>query len=223
MRISKLVPVTALYVMLAACGNGTQRADISSAGATTSTPPSTEATTTAPPTIVAATRPPTTVRRPTSATVAVTTTRRTGAAPLPSSTTPPPDRPPCSPSLLAVEVSTDRATYRPGETVMVQATLRNRSGAPCYYNSFAGGHRIEGPNGQPVQPFAMFIADAFRDTPLAAGATLTQNPTWDQQACSASPLSQCMQAAPGSYVVTVEWRFGGDPAAGSASIRLVAA
>ena len=225
MRISKLVQATLLCVALAACGDDREHADISSVGVTTSSPPTTEATTTVPTTtVVTTTRPSTTVRRPTGSTAAVTTTTRgAGAGPLPTSTTPSADRPPCSPSLLAVEVATDRATYRPGETVMVQATLRNRSGAPCYYTSYAGGHRIDGPGGQPVRPLAVFIADAFRDTPLAAGATLTQSPTWDQQACPASPGAQCAQAAPGTYTVTVEWRFGGEPAAASASFRLAAA
>jgi hypothetical protein len=224
MWISRAVLGAVLCVAPVACGVDGETADISSVGVTTSSTLPTETTTTAPTTtttVVAVTRPSTTLRRPTSSTV--TTTRGAGGAPMPTSTTTPPDRPPCSPSLVAVEVTTDRATYRPGETVRVQATLRNQSGTACYYTSYVGGHRVTGPDGKPVLPFSMFVADAFRDTALASGATLTQSPTWDQQTCPETPFPQCTQAAPGTYSVTVEWRFGGEPAQASASFRLVAA
>lgn len=145
--------------------------------------------------------------------------------PPPSSTTPPAGRTPCSPAQVEAEVTTDKTVYRPGETVKVSGTLRNRSGGPCYYTNYAGSNQIDGPSGQPARPNTMFIADAFADTQLPAGATLTQNPTWDQQLCIGGPIFQCErpgQAPPGTYTVKVGWRFGGEPAEASATFRLVA-
>jgi len=121
-----------------------------------------------------------------------------------------------------VEVTTDKATYRPGETVKVLATLRNISGAPCFYTNYVGEQRFETAAGSPIRPGSMFIADALKNSSLAPGATLTQSPTWDQQACVANPFPQCAPAPPGTYVVKIGWRFG-DPSEGSATFRLVAA
>lgn len=106
-----------------------------------------------------------------------TRARQRASAPLPPSTTFAPDRPPCSPSRLSVEVTTDKATYRPGETVKVLATLRNISGAPCFYTNYVGEQRFETAAGSPIRPGSMFIADALKNSSLAPGATLTQSPT----------------------------------------------
>ncbi len=206
---------------LPACGGGSNDVDVGSSAATTTTESSTTVpatTTTAPSTSTTAGRSTTTVRRSTST---VATTRRPG-----TTTAAPPTTgargTACSAAQLSVEVKTDKATYRPGETVRAQATLRNRSAAPCFYASYTGAHRFEGPSGQLVRPSPVYIADAFRETELAPGATLTQNPTWDQQSCAASG-SPCSQAPPGTYTVKVSWGFSGPPVEGSTTFRLVPA
>ncbi|MEJ7666354.1 MAG: hypothetical protein WKG07_46000 [Hymenobacter sp.] len=122
-------------------------------------------------------------------TAPATTTPGLRSGPLPLPTTPVPGRTQCSPAQFAVDIATDEATYRPGETVRVSATLRNTSGVPCFYTNYVGEHRFTGPVREPVRPKSMFIADFIADSSLAAGATLTQDPTWDQQACSFNPLS----------------------------------
>jgi hypothetical protein len=222
MRLVRVLVGAVLGVTLAACGDGAEPADISSSAEVTTTQPSTTAgpTSTEAPTT---TGPSTTVRRSTATTVAVTTTRR------PSTTTRPPTTTTvttgasvsCSAAQLTVEVTTDKPSYRPGETVRVQGTLRNQSGAACSYTSYTGSQEIAGPSGAPVRPSSVFIADAFRDTPLPAGATLTQSPTWDQQACPTSGAA-CAQAPPGTYTAKVGWGFGGAPVEGSATFQLVA-
>lgn len=221
MRLVRVALAAVLGVMLAACGDGAQPADISSSAEVTSTQPSTTAgpTTTEAPTTTGSS---TTVRRSTASTVAVTTTRRPATTRPPTTTTVTTGASvPCSAAQLAVEVTTDKPSYRPGETVRVQGTLRNQSGAACSYTSYTGSQEIAGPSGAPVRPSSIFIADAFRDTPLPAGATLTQSPTWDQQACPTAG-GTCAQAAPGTYTAKVGWGFGGAPVEGSATFQLAA-
>lgn len=207
-RHASAAVTAALVISLAACGNGTTPVDIGSASTTTETSPSsTAATTTLAPTTTQA---PTTTRRPATTLAPVAATRPPVAT---SSTT---GRTPCSAAVLSVTVATDKAVYRPGETVQASATLRNSSLAPCYYASYTGGGSFETVGGQPVKQLPVFIADAFTDRPLDPGATLTQNPTWDQQVCA----TNCSQAPPGTYRVRVSWGFAGPPIEGSATFRL---
>jgi len=121
-----------------------------------------------------------------------------------------------------VEAATDKATYRPGERVQVRATLHNGSAVPCLYNSYMGGSHVVNAGGLEVAPSPVFIADAFKDTPLAAGATLTQSPSWDQRTCSADGVS-CAQAPPGTYTFKVSWTFEGPPVEGATTFRLAGA
>ncbi|MDQ6724730.1 MAG: hypothetical protein M3066_00920 [Actinomycetota bacterium] len=211
-----------LLLWAGACGSSGGNAEVGSSGATSSTEPTTTelpsttavASTTTPPTAA----PPTTARA-VPVPGGVTTTLKPVSSPFATSTTRAGGVVRCSPAVLAVEVSTDKAAYRPGERVQAQAVLRNRSGAPCLYNSYVGSQHFEGPGGQPVSLTATFVADAFADTPLAAGAAFTQSPTWDQQACATA--GSCAAAPPGTYTVKVSWSFDGAPAEGSATFRLV--
>jgi len=217
MRIPKMLLGTVLSLVLGACGGGGSSADISSSGevSTSTEPTTTEASTTSTSTTTPA---PTTTRRPAATTIAVATTRQP-VTPVPTSTTVA-GGVRCSAAQLTVEVTTDRATYRPGERVQARATLRNRSTSPCFYNSYTAAYRFDGPSGQVVAPGATLIADAFADTPLPAGAMLTQTPTWDQQACPSGP--PCSQAPPGSYTVRASWGFEGPLVVGSATFVLAA-
>ena len=223
MRIPMVLRATILALGLSACAGGEDQAVVGSSGATTITEAAVTTTTVAPSTVPA---PSTTLRSSNSmtgstpTTVPATTTPGPRSAPLPVSPTFPPGRTPCSPAQLAVGITTDKATYRPGETVKVSATLRNTSGGPCFYTNYVGEHRFTGQSGEPVRPASMFIADFIANSSLAAGATLTQSPTWDQQACSFNPLLACTPAPPGTYTATVGWRFGGEPAEGSVTFGL---
>ena len=216
----RLVRVTLGLVMslwLTACGDGVDTADISSSAAVTTTGPSTTLapTTTEAPTTTG----PSTTVGPTTTTVRVTTTRGPTTTRAPATTVSTGATVACSAALLTVAVTTDKTSYRPGEIVRILGALRNTSGAPCSYNGYTGTHEITGPSGASLGGSA-FIADAFRDTPLPAGALLTQSPTWDQGACTASP--PCPQAPPGIYTVRVGWRFSGPAIEGTATFQLVA-
>lgn len=218
-RLVRVALGAVMTLWLTACGDGAERAVIGSSGST-----STEPTTTLAPTTTDApttTGPSTTVAR-TVTTIGVPTTRRTTTTRAPATTVTTGATVPCSAAQLTVEVTTDKATYRPGETVRILGTLRNRSGATCTYSSYTGSHQIDGPSGQTVRPGAVFIADAFRETPLPAAATLTQSPTWDQGVCAATP-PPCPQAPLGTYTARVAWGFAGPPVEGSATFQLVAA
>ncbi|MGI8809039.1 MAG: hypothetical protein ACR2KK_14610 [Acidimicrobiales bacterium] len=218
MRLAKVAIAAVLSLGLSSCGAGDGGGEIGSSAATTTITSPT--TTTEPPATSSPTTTASTVRRSTASTAAVTTTRR------PATTTPAPTttaggRVGCTGAQLVVEVSTDRATYRPGERVQATATLRNRSSAPCFYASYSVTHRIEDSSGQLMVPIPILVADNFTDTALVAGATMTQGPSWDQRACPDG--ASCVQAPPGTYTVKVSWGFLGAPVEGSSTFRLVAA
>jgi hypothetical protein len=223
MGFRSLALAAVLALATAACGGGRSGADIGSSATSSSTEPVTAAPSPTEPSTSAVPSTATSVAgtvRSTSSTVSVATTRRPAPSPLPvSSTAAPGAAPRCSAAQLTVEVATDKATYRPGERVQAQAILRNRSSEACLYSSYTGSQHFEGPTGQAVSPTAAYIADAFADTPLAAGAALTQSPTWDQQVCNAA--GACAQAPPGTYTVKASWAFSGSPVEGSATFRLV--
>jgi len=122
-------------------------------------------------------------------------------------------------------VTTDKATYRPGELVRAPATLRNRSGAPCIYDGYSGSSRFIGPSGQPVGDAGALIGEGgpgFGGPAIfAPGQTMTQSQAFDQKICSDG--ARCAQAPPGTYTVAVDWTFSGSLIAGSKTFVLVAA
>lgn len=224
MVVSKMVLGVVLSLLLAACGSGNEAADIGSAAATTSPEPS---TTTLPATTTSAPSPSTTAARATGSTARVTTTRQPtttrASAPTTTTTAATPGQPHCSDVHLAAAVTTTRATYRPGEPVQVQSTVRNRSSGPCFYATYKVFSRIEDASERETAPPTAALADTFADTPLAAGETLRDDPQpWNQQAC-VSVTPQCAQAQAGTYTVKVSWLFEGTPVEASTTFRLVPA
>lgn len=217
----ELVRVTLAAVAiswLTACGDGGDRADISSLASVSTTEPSTTVASTTTQGATTTTAPSSTTERATTS-VPGTTTRRPTTTRAPTTTAAGGAAPACSAAQLEVTATTDKTSYRPGETVRFQGILRNRSGAPCTYTSYTASSRIDGPSGTPVRPSAILVADAFRDTQLAAGATLSHPGTWDQQACPSG--GSCSQAPPGTYTARVGWGFSGPAVEGSAAFQLV--
>lgn len=204
-----------LTLMLTGCqGGGNEDAFVGSA----STVP-----TTAPPTTTGAT-----VAGSTNTTSAPTTTRPATTVPPPATTRPPRATTttaaapvPCSSLLLAVEAVSLQPTYRPGETVRIQATLRNKSDVPCRYSSYGISNRIDNAAGQPVRPAPVLVIDTPEENVLEPGQTLGSSPTWDQQICSGS-AAPCTQAPPGRYRARATWVFAGAPVEGVAAFELVA-
>ena len=169
-----------------------------------------------------------TVAGSTNTTAPPTTTRPTTTVPPPATTRPPrattttPSTPvACSSLLLAVEATSLQPTYRPGEVVRIQATLRNKSDVPCRYSSYGISTRIDNAAGQPVRPAPVLVIDAPEENVLEPGQTLGANPTWDQQVCSGS-AAPCTQAPPGRYRARATWVFAGAPVEGVATFDLVA-
>ncbi|HEX7277713.1 MAG TPA: hypothetical protein VF244_10100, partial [Acidimicrobiales bacterium] len=81
------------------------------------------------------------------------------------------------------------------------------SGVPCYYYSYTASQEITDLAGNTVVPGRMLIADAFEDTPFAAGQTLTEPIQWTG-------------APAGSYQVVVRWSFDGPPVEVAASFTV---
>lgn len=220
MRMAKVTLGIMVALGLGACGGGGERAIIGSSGARTST---SEAPTTVlvPTTVAGPVSSSTTVRLPTAP--VTTVLRTTTTRPQASTTTTAPGLPLCSAVQLTVDVTTDKATYRPGELVRALATLRNRSSAPCVANGYSGSSRFSGPAGTPVGYAGMLIGEGgpFGLTTLGPGETMTQDPTFDQRICSDGV--NCTQAPPGTYAVTVDWTFSGPPIVGSKTFVLVGA
>ena len=207
-RRSGAVLGAVLALFLTACGGGADEAFI---GAAPSVPTSAASTTV----------PGRTTGAPsTNSTAAVTTTRQPTTTRPARTTTSTAPRIPCSSVQLAVETTTSQATYRLGETVRIQATLRNRSDRPCYYTSYGISSRIdEVATGLPVQPAPVLIVDNPEELALEPGQTLGATPTWDQQVCSGG-ASPCTQAPPGRYRARPSWVFAGAPVEGNAVFEL---
>ncbi len=174
---------------------------------------------------------PTTTAGPEATTV---TTRRAVVTTLPPApeptvvTTSPPappttvavNEPQCSAAQVEVTLAFPKSTYAVGEPVVGQASVRNRSGAPCYYFSYTQSMEFRNAGGTPVSPGSTMIADAFRATPLAPGQALGPAAvSWDQRACDPDPA--CPQAPPGTYTGFVSWSFDGPPIAATASFAIV--
>lgn len=210
-----------LTLVLTGCSGGSEDAFVGTASTATT---ATTVAATAPPTTTGATVP-----GPTNTTAAPTTTQpRSPTVPLPTATTRPPRATTstapapvaCSSLLLAVEAASLQPTYRAGETVRIQATLRNKSNVPCRYTSYGISNRIDNAAGQPVRPAPVLVIDAPEESVLEPGQTLGAAPTWDQQICSGT-AAPCTQAPPGRYRARATWVFAGAPVEGVANFELV--
>ena len=214
-RARCLLTLVALALALAGCSGGSERGFVGSAGTVpTSAPPTTTTgvtvggvtNTTAP--APTTTRPPATVAPP------PPTTR----PPRGTTTTAPPPPVDCSSLLLAVEATTDRATYRRGELVRINAVLRNKSDVPCRYSSYGLSTRIDDAAGVPVRPAPIITIDTLEENILLPGQTLGSTPNWDQQVCSGA--APCTPAPPGRYKARAIWVFAGAPVEGTATFEL---
>ncbi|MDQ6725123.1 MAG: hypothetical protein M3066_02975 [Actinomycetota bacterium] len=224
MKVQVVVAMMVLGLGLAACGGGGEAADIASTGDPSSTAATTEPTTAllSPSTSTSAmgpstsAAPTTTTRRP--------TTTRAPATTVPTSTTigAPPTSPRCEDVPFAVEVTTERATYRPGEIIRGTYTMRNTSGAACVYRNVSFMQSFEDASGRAVGVSGAGHTDGFGDSAVAAGATIEVfDLVWDQKNCSGT--GACVQAPPGAYTASVTFIMSGTQRQGSRTFQLVAA
>jgi hypothetical protein len=158
------------------------------APATTARPPRTTV-----PTTVAATTPTTAMPITTASTaVATTTTVDPNVAPGPV----------CAPSMFSTTFTMSKPAFRVGEEVLATSVFRNVSGQTCYLTSTMSEHRILDASGEPATFPVISVGDHFRWVPVPAGATESQNWTWDQRVCR--PSVPCVPAVPGRYTFTVD-------------------
>jgi hypothetical protein len=201
-RARSLLTLVALAVALVGCSGGSERGFVGSAGTVpTSAPPTTTTgVTVGGVTNTTAPAPPTT--RP----------------PRGTTTTAPPPPVDCSSLLLAVEATTDKATYRRGEVVRINAVLRNKSDVPCRYSSYGLSTRIDDAAGVPVRPAPIITIDTLEENILLPGQTLGSTPNWDQQICSGA--APCTPAPAGAYKARPIWVFAGAPVEGAVTFEL---
>ena len=110
----------------------------------------------------------------------------------------------CPSSDVRVTVTTEKATYAPGETVRGATTIENRSAGACLLPT-RGFVRIMNTAGKDVSSFAYTME--YRIPVLAEpGKTFTTPFTWDQKDCSGSA---CVQVPAGTYNVAADWTEGG--------------
>lgn len=152
---------------------------------------------------------------PTSAPPTTTTGVTVGGV---TNTTAPPPPVDCSSLLLAVEATTDKATYRRGEVVRINAVLRNKSDVPCRYSSYGLSTRIDDAAGVPVRPAPIITIDTLEENILLPGQTLGSTPNWDQQICSGA--APCTPAPAGAYKARPIWVFAGAPVEGAVTFEL---
>jgi hypothetical protein len=193
-RARSLLTLVALAVALVGCSGGSERGFVGSAGT------------------VPTSAPPTTTTGVTVGGVTNTT------APAPTTTTAPPPPVDCSSLLLAVEATTDKATYRRGEVVRINAVLRNKSDVPCRYSSYGLSTRIDDAAGVPVRPAPIITIDTLEENILLPGQTLGSTPNWDQQICSGA--APCTPAPAGAYKARPIWVFAGAPVEGAVTFEL---
>lgn len=154
----------------------------------------------------------TTAAAPTSApatltTVGPTTTTRAGATTTTARATTTTSGPvtACTTPQVVAAVSTDKASYAPGEQVKVFSTLKNTSTTRCSYPSLVFVAAILNPAGATIISFDR--TDASPGT-LAPGQSHEASVSWDQISC-APPF--CTQSDPGQYSVMVTWNYPGGP------------
>lgn len=130
------------------------------------------------------------------------------------STLPPEPQTACPVSDVGVTVTTEKATYAPGETVSGSSTLENRSATTCLLPTRAF-FRIDDSSGRSVGSFA--YTTEFR-VPVRAepGKSVTSGFSWDQTDCSGPA---CVQVPPGAFVVVADWSEAG-PYRGTTTFRI---
>ncbi len=153
-----------------------------------------------------------------------TTTSPSGSSsspvrPMPPPTTVPPatSEPaaaPCAPSEARVTVSTEKASYGPGESVRGASTLENRSSSACLLPTRAF-FRIMNAAGKDVGSFA-YTLELRMPVRAEPGKVFTSTFTWDQLDCAGSA---CAQVPPGTYTAVADWTESG-PYTGSTTFHI---
>ena len=113
----------------------------------------------------------------------------------------------CGPEVVEAVASTDRPTYKPGETVVVTSTVRNVSSQPCHYVGSDFRYTFRTSSGTPLAGGTRH-SDRFSADPLtlAPDQALTGTGQWDQRDCLEGP-DGCRRAGSGTYVVEFTWSF----------------
>lgn len=120
----------------------------------------------------------------------------------------------CPAADVRVTVSTDKATYAPGDTVRFSSTLENRSGTTCLVSGRAF-FSIENGAGKTVSSF-VYTANYMLPVKAGPGQTFTNTGTWNQQDCTGPA---CAPAPAGAYAVVAGWTEGG-PYTGRGSFQI---
>ena len=113
----------------------------------------------------------------------------------------------CTAAQIEVTATTDQRSYRGGQQVKVDSTLRNRSQTTCFYTGHTFQVAIQDAVARPIMTFEIVTPGPTRSS-FVPGATLTGSVPWDQRSCQNQP---CTQPPPGPYVAAVKWTFAGGP------------
>lgn len=150
-------------------------------------------------------------------------TPATPTAPAVTGTTSP-QRAACSSSALTVIVRASRASYSPGEHVVLTVLARNDSSAPCSVRTgncipqvvISDGSGVTVWNRATTQVVCMFGTALV----LARARTATQVVTWDGRRCAGRSPTDCpgTRALPGKYGVSARWETVREA---STSLRIV--
>ena len=111
-------------------------------------------------------------------------------------------------------MSTEKAAYRPGETVRGASTLENRSAEACLLPT-RGFFKVSNAGGEVVGTFA-YTADFRFPVTAEPGKTFTSTFSWEQLDCAGSA---CVQVPPGTYTVVADWTESG-PYTGSTTFQI---
>lgn len=148
-----------------------------------------------------------------------TTVPATVAAPVPT-TVPPPPEPQCGAAQLVATVTTEKGSYRPGETIRYTSVVRNSSPAACYRSGHTARRGIQGPGDVALGEW-MAQATATEGYPaFQPGESIQIQGEWNQ---CIDPVPPCIQAPPGTYAAVGEWHFTGPAVRSAAPFTLVAA
>ena len=154
------------------------------------------------------------VVRPAPSTTSPSGNTSSPALPPTPTSAPPASTAPCAASEARVTVSTEKAAYRPGETIRGSSTLENRSAGACLLPT-RGFFKVLNAGGEVVGNFA-YTADFRFPVTAEPGKTFTSTFTWEQKDCSGSA---CVQVPPGAYTAVADWTESG-PYSGSTTFQI---
>jgi hypothetical protein len=201
--------VVAVVVVVSRRGESGGTAQVGGTTLPAATAPSTTVAAPTPPTRLA---PSTTTPRPTTTAAgarATTTTApratTTGPQTAPPTTASGGALPACTATFFRSSVTSDRATYRNGETVQVSARFENVSGRACTYSSTNATSQVLKPDGTPFTPARTLESANDQNVPFEPGTSQTFGSSWEIAVCA--PEGTC---SPGRYAMVVDVApFGG--------------